>query len=118
VVGDLFVNQPDGVRKRLTRDLISQLSEKLRVPVIESAGLKAHYLFGWKQFGSMVACLVLSLLLYVLVFSNQAPILKFLTSSSVYGKLAAAAAVVLCVPFVAFTLGGLYHNILRLIRIE
>jgi hypothetical protein len=118
VVGDLFLHQPDGVRKRLTRDLISQLSEKLRVPVIESGGLKAHYLFGWRQFASMITCLLLSLLLYGLVFSNQAPILGFLTSSNIYGKLAAAAAVGICVPFVAFTLGGFYHNILRLIRIE
>jgi len=118
VVGDLFLHQSDGVRKRLTRDLVSQLSEKLRVPVIESSGLKAHYLFGRKQFASMVACLLLSALLYLLVFSFQIPILKFLTSSNVYGKLAAAAAVGILVPFVAFTLGGFYHNVLRLIRIE
>jgi hypothetical protein len=118
VVGDLFLHQPDGVRKRLTRDLISQLSEKLRVPVIETAVLKSHYLFGWRQFASMIACLVLALLVYVLVFSYQTPVLGFITSSSLVGKLAAAAAVGICVPFIAFTLGGFYHNVLRLIRIE
>jgi len=118
VVGDLFLNQPDEVRKRLTRDLIRQLSEKLRLPVIESSGLKTHYLFGKKQLASMIACLLLSLLLYVLVFSHQASILRFLTSSNIYGKLVAAAAVGILVPFVAFTLGGFYHNILRLFRIE
>jgi cytidylate kinase len=118
VVGDLFLHQQDAVRKRLTRDLISQLSEKLKVPVIESSGLKAHYLFGWRQFARMIACLVLSLIVYALVFSYQPTILELLTSSSVYGKLAAAAAVGILVPFIAFTLGGFYHNILRLIRIE
>jgi cytidylate kinase len=118
VVGDLFLNQPDGVRKRSTRDLISQLSEKLHVPVIESSGLKTHYLFGKRQLASMIACLLLTLLLYVLVFSNQAPVLRFLTSSNIYSKLAAAAAVGVIVPFIAFTLGGFYHNILRLIRME
>jgi hypothetical protein len=118
VVGDLFLQQQEGVRKRMTRDLISQLSEKLRVPVIEAAGLKARYLFGPKQFAGMISCLIVVLLLYVLVFSHQPRILGFLTSSSVIGKLAAAAVVGACVPLVAYALGGFYHQVLRLIRIE
>jgi cytidylate kinase len=117
-VGDLFLQQPEGVRKRLTRDLIGQLSEKLRVPVIETAGLKARYLFGRRQLASMIGCLIIALLLYVFVFSYQSSILGFLTSSSVMGKLAAAAAVGVCIPLVAFVLGGFFHDVLRLIRIE
>ncbi len=118
VVGGLFLQHPEGVRKRATRDLISQLSEKLRVPVIETASLKARYLFGWKQFASMIGCLIISLIIYALVFSNQAPILRFLSASSTIGKLVAAAAVGVCIPIAAFALGGFYRNVLKLIRIE
>jgi cytidylate kinase len=118
VIGNLFLHQPDGVRKRMIRDLISQLSEKLRVPVIETAGLKAHYLFGWRQLANMIVCLLISLVVYLLVFSHQAQVLEFLTPSSIIGKLLAAAAVGIFVPLMAFALGGFYHNVLRLIRIE
>jgi cytidylate kinase len=118
VIGDLFLNYPDGARKRMTRDLVSQLAEKVRVPVIETAGLKAHYLFGPKQLAGMVACLTVSLLVYLLVFSNQVPVLSFFSSSTLLGKVAAAAIVGVGVPSIAFTLGGFYHHVLRLIRIE
>lgn len=118
VVGDLFLQQAEGVRKRMTRDLISQLSEKLRVTVIEAAGLKARYLFGRRQLASMIGCLIISLLLYLLVFTHQVPILGFFASSGILNKLAAAATVGICVPLVALTLGGFYHGLLRLMRIE
>jgi cytidylate kinase len=118
VIGSLFLNHPESVRKRMTRDLVSQLAEKVRVPVIETAGLKARYLFGPKQLAGMIACLIISLLVYLLVFSNQIPVLNFFSSSTTLGKLAAAAIVGIGVPFIAFILGGFYHHVLRLIRIE
>jgi cytidylate kinase len=118
VIGNLFLDYPDSVRKRMTRDLVSQLTEKVRIPVIETAGLKARYLFGLRQLAGMIACLAVSLLVYVLVFSNQVPVLTFFSSSTMFGKLAAAAVVALGVPLIAFILGGFYHHVLRLIRIE
>jgi cytidylate kinase len=118
VVGDLFLQQPEGVRRRKTRDLISQLSEKLRVPVIEAAGLKSRYLFGPRQLARMVGCLILVLLLYSFVFSHQIPILSFIRAAGTIGKLIAAATVAVCVPIVAYTLGGFYHDLLKMVRIE
>jgi cytidylate kinase len=118
VVGDLFLPQQESVRKRMTRDLINLLSDKLRVPIIESAALKNRYLFGARQLASMAACALVAASIYVAVFRYEVPVLGFLTSSSTTTRLAAAAVVGVLVPVVAYSLGGFYHNVLRLIRIE
>jgi hypothetical protein len=118
VVGDVFLDHSEMVRGRLKRDLISLLSEKVRVPVIESSLLRARYLFGPRQLAGMVGYGIAALVLYLLVFSNEAQVLNFLTPTGVIGKLAAAAAVGILVPLVAYNLGGFYRNLLKLIRIE
>jgi len=118
VVGEVFLRQPEMLRKRLKRDLISLLSDRLRLPIIESSALKAQYLFGRRQLAAMAGFGLVTALIYLLVFAYQDEVMGFLTPSSIYGKLAAAAAVAILVPITASTLGGFYRNILRLIRLE
>jgi cytidylate kinase len=118
VVGDIFLDQPEGVRKRMTRDTVSLLSDKLRVPVIEPAALKSRYLFGPRQLAGMLGYLVVAALIYFLVLSHQGPVIGFLTSHNLVGRVVAAAAVGLFVPLIAFSLGGFYRNVLKMVRIE
>jgi cytidylate kinase len=118
VVGDVFLKQPEMVRRRMTRDLIAVLAEKLRIPVVESSALKARYLFGPRQILALCGYGLAALLIYLGVFSFQGDVIAFLTSPGTLGRITAAAAVGVATPLVAWCLGGFYRNVLRLIRME
>lgn len=118
VVGNVFLEQPEMVRRRMTRDLIGLLADKLRLPVIEASALKARYLFGRRQLIALCGYGLAALLIYWIVFSFQREVIGILTSPGTFMRLAAAALVALIVPVVAWCLGGFYRNILRLIRME
>jgi cytidylate kinase len=121
VVGDVYASK-GGARQHLKRDLISMLSEKVRVPVIGMEELKARYLFGPRQLVSLFVFAGMSLLIYGLVFRFQEPILTFVSTGHFSGgfgaRLAAAVVVAVVVPFVALSVGGLFHNLLKLIKME
>jgi cytidylate kinase len=118
VVGDLFLSRGEVVRKRMRRDLISLLSEKFHIPVIGTEDLKARYLFRPRQLITLAGYGIVAALLYLGTFSFQEQILGFLHSTQTYGKIAAAVIVTVFVPISAFCIGGFYHNVLRLIKIE
>lgn len=118
VVGDVFLAQPEMVRRRMTRDLIGLLVDKLRLPVVEASALKARYLFGRRQLLALVAYGLAALLIYWTVFSFQREVIALLTAPGTLKRLAAAAVVGVVVPVVAWCLGGFYRNILRMIRME
>jgi len=121
VVGDVYTSK-GAARQHLKRDLISMLSEKVRVPVIGMEDLKARYLFGPRQLLSAFVFVGICLLIYGLVFRFQEPILTFLStghfSGGIAARLGAAVIVAVFVPLVALTVGGLYRNLLKLIKME
>jgi hypothetical protein len=118
VVGDVFLSRGEAVRKRMKRDLISFLTDHLRVPVIGTEDLKEQYLFGPKQWLETAGYAILSVLIYLSVFTYQKPILDFLSTPGTRHRIMAAAAVALFVPVAAFIIGGLAHNILKLVKLE
>lgn len=121
VVGDVYAAK-GAARQRMKRDLMSQLAERFRVPVIGTEELKSRFLFGPKQMFNLVAFTLLSVVLYCLVFLFQEPILTFISAGHFSGgtatKIGAAITVVLFVPIMALSVGGFYRNLLKLIKLE
>lgn len=111
VVGDVFLKQPEMVRRRMTRDFIGLLADKLRLPVVEASALKARYLFGRRQLFALCGYGFAALLIYWTVFSFQREVIALLTAQGTLMRLAAAAVVGMIVPAVAWCLGGFYRNI-------
>jgi len=118
VVGDVFLSSGSASQKRMKRDLISLLSDQSRVPVISSDDLKEKYLFGPKQRIKTFGFALLSVLIFYMVFTNQELILKLLTPSDTKFKILAVVVIAIFVPFAAYVIGSLWHNILKFIKLE
>lgn len=118
VVGEVYLSKDESVRKRLTRDLISRLSDKVSAPVIATNDLKARYLFGPKQFLGMITYAILAVLIYFFLFTYQEQILGLMQPSEPHGKVVVAFSVAATIPIVAFIVGGFYHDVLKLIKLE
>jgi len=118
VVGEVFLNRETSVRKRMRRDLISFLADHLKVPIISTEDLKGQYLFGPKQWFHMAAYAVAAVFIYLLVFTNQEPILEFLTRPGTGRRVLSAALVAVFVPAVAWTYGSFTRFVLKLIKLE
>jgi len=118
VVGDVFLSSGTASRKRLKRDLISNLSDQSRVPVISSDDIKEQYLFGPKQMLKTFVFALISILIFYLVFMNQEIILKFLTKTDTTFKILAAVVIVLFIPFAAYIIGSFWHNLLKFVKLE
>jgi cytidylate kinase len=120
-VGNVFHSR-GAAQPRLKRDMINKLKDEFRVPVIGTEDLKARYMFGPRQFLSLVVFAALAALLYYLVFTFQEPVLLFASKGHFGGslaeKLAAACGVAVCIPFVAFIIGGFFSNLLKLLKME
>jgi len=121
VVGDVFLSK-GAAKQRLKRDLASQLVDRFKIPVLTVEELKSQYLFGTKQLLNLISFGSLSVLMYFLVFYFEVPLLSFVSvgqfSGSLTEKIMAAVLVTFSIPFVAYTIGGFYHNLLKLIRLE
>ena len=118
VVGDVFLSQGSAAQKRMKRDLISFLIDKVRVPVIGTEDLKEQYLFGPKQWIKIFLHAALCLLLYYSIFTFQEPILKFLTMGEMEFKILAVIAVTVFSPLAAYIISGFAQNLLKLIKLE
>jgi hypothetical protein len=118
VVGDVFLSSGSAAQKRMKRDLISLLSDQSRVPVISSDDLKEQYLFGPKQWVKTLGYILLSVLMYFLVFTNQEVIIKFLSASETEFKILAAVIIILFTPLAAFIVSGFSHNLLKFVKLE
>lgn len=118
VVGDVFLSSGAASRKRMKRDLISNLSDQSRVPVISSDDLKEQYLFGPKQMIKTLVFALLGVLIFYLVFTNQKFILKFLTPSDTEFKILSVLIILISVSLIAFIIGSLWHNILKFVKLE
>jgi cytidylate kinase len=118
VVGNVFLDRDMSVRKRMRRDLIGFISDHLKVPVIGTEDLKSHYLFGPKQWLHMALFACVSFLIYLAVFSNQVPILTFLSEPGTVRRVVSAILIALFVPLVAWVYGSFAGYILKLIKLE
>ena len=133
VIGDLFLSKGHAARLRATRDLRGFLSDRINAPVVTADELRAQYMLGKHDIVRSAAYLVIAILLYLYVFTHQAPILEFLAHSGWYAaaitdsflsrfewvpKLIVSLAVFLFAPVVAYFYGTVARTALKLIKIE
>jgi len=120
-IGDVFSSK-GGASQRMKREMLGKLKDKFRVPVIGTEDLKAKYLFGPKQLFNMIGFAGLFALIYLIGFRFQEPIMTFISKGQFGGSLTeksfAALVVFLCIPVVAFSIGGFYGNLLKWLKVE
>jgi hypothetical protein len=118
VIGDVHLSSGAAARKRMKRDLISLLSDQIRIPVINSDDLKEQYLFGPRQRIQTIIFAFISLLIYYLLFTNQDTVLDYLSTAGAEIRIIVVVCIVLFVPAAAYLIGGFWHNILKLVKLE
>ncbi len=118
-IGDTYLDKGKAARVRLGRELGNTLHERMKVAVIQTEEMKEQYLMGPRQITTMLLYFGMTALVYFLVFSNQQPILELLMGKEgLQWHVAAAVAVALFVPFIAYTYGKATHLLLKLVRME
>jgi hypothetical protein len=122
VVGDLFSGKGREAALRLRRELQGFLSDRIKVPVVTTDELKAHFLFGWRDALRLAGFLAAVCVMYVLVFSNQEPVMRFMSGTWGGGKMPArmllAGAVFSFIPAVAYLYGSVAEALMKLIKME
>lgn len=118
VVGDVFLHKGTAVRKRLARELVSYLSDGLRIPVIDAQEIKAHYAFGPKQWLMLLLFGIVTAVSFGLVFSHQLEVQTFLTEPGTAHRILATVCLVLFVPFFAYCFGNFSGHLLKLLKFE
>lgn len=118
VIGKLFLSKGNAAQMRMIRQLEGFLSDQISAPVVNAEDLKRQYLFGRRDMLNLVGYLGLFSLVLFLVFTNQEPILKFLSGVELKAKVLAAAAVFLFVPTIAYVYGTAAHALMKMIRME
>jgi hypothetical protein len=118
VIGDVFLQKGRAAQTRRCRELRSLLSDHIRAPVVTAEELKTQYLFTRRDAVRLLAFLGLTFLIYYFTFTNQYPILRFLTGSGWKDKVIAAAVVAVLIPIVAYLYGNVAKAFLKLIKME
>jgi len=122
VVGDLFLDKSHAARVRMTRELQRFVGEHITAPVVGTDELKTQYLFGRRDVARLAGFLAVVGILYVLVLSNQGPVLRFLAGrwggEGPLAKILVAAAVFVFVPIVAHCYGTVAKSLMKLVKME
>ena len=118
VVGNIFLSKAEATRKRMVRELQSLLMDNIKAPVVTAEDLKTQFLFGAKHLPKLIAFLFITVVLYILVFTNQEPIMNFLSARTLAGKCLAVLIVALFAPLIAYLYGTAVNLILKLIKME
>lgn len=118
VIGKLFLSKENSAQMRMTRQLEGFLGDQISAPVVNAEDLKRQYLFGRRDMLNLVGYLGLFSLILFLVFTNQEPILRFLSGVELKARVLAAAAVFLFVPTIAYVYGTVAHALMKMIRME
>jgi len=133
VVGDLFLSKGHAARQRAIRDLRGFLQDRIRAPIVTADELGAQYLFGRRDTLRAGFFLLVTVLLFFLVFTNQEWVLAFLANGGWYAdavegtflgrfdwlpKLVVSAAIFLFIPVVAYSYGRVAGTFLKLIKME
>ncbi len=119
VLGDVFLDKPSAARTRMARDLANFLAGKVRSPVIRTAELSAKLRLGAGRIARVAAALLAVVIIYVLVFQYQGPLVDQLGGASHKARpWVAPLLVALIAPVVAGLYGLVASALLRLIRLE
>jgi len=115
----MFMSKGHSTRTRQTRELALSIRDRLKAPVITSDELKSHFLFGKRQAATLLGYLALTILIYLLVFTNQKPVLDFLGGPLHQDfKVVAAVAVALFSPLLAYVFGTVSGLALKIINVD
>jgi len=119
VIGDLFLDKNPAARTRLRREVQESIASRMRVPVVTADELRTEYLFGRRDAFRALGYLLVVVLLYFLVFTNQDAVMEFLVSGeSTTQKLLIAIGVFLFIPVVAWSYGTVTRSLTKLIKME
>lgn len=118
IVGNLYQSKGEAARKRLSREMVGLLNEKLRLPVIGAEELKSQYLFGPAQWIRMLVLGAIAALMAVLVFGHQKEILELISREGTLHRIGVTVAILAFVPVFAYTYGNFSRMLLRLFKFE
>lgn len=133
VLGDLFLSKGHAARQRALRDLRGFLEDRIRAPIVTEEELGPEYLFGRRDLFRAGFFLLVTVVIYLLVFGNQEAILSFIANTGWYAevtrdsflgstewlpKIVVCAAVFLFIPVVAYSYGRVASAFLKLIKME
>jgi len=119
VVGNVFSSKGEASKVRLTREFCASVRDQARVPVLAADELRLSFLFDRRQLLRLVASFAGAAVVYALVFTQQHAILEFLGGPAWRTwRPAAALAVLVTVPLVAYLYGSVSGLILSWLRFE
>jgi hypothetical protein len=115
----MFMSKGHSARTRQTRELALSIRDRLKAPVITADELKSQLLFGKRQAATLLGYLILIILTYGLVFTNQKPVMDFLGGPLHENfKIVAAVAVALFSPLLAYVYGTVSGLTLKIINVD
>ncbi len=119
VIGNVYVSKPHAVQMRMTRDVRGFLQDRFKMPVIEASELGTRFLVGKRHFMRLLIFLAFVVGIYIVIFSNQMPILNFLGGEfHKHWPWLTAIAVAVFVPLVAYLYSTVTGLVLKLIQME
>ena len=119
VIGNVFASKGAAAQVRQTRELAATVAERGHAPVITADELQSKFLFGPKQMSRLGLYLALTVLIYLLAFTFQRPILDFLAGPDWQSwRWLATAAIVLTVPAVAYLYGNATGLLMKWFKFE
>ncbi len=119
VIGDLYLDKLENVRKRLMSEFRSFLTDSIKIPVVEEEELKKELKSNFKVYLKLGMNLSISILLFIAVFLNQEPILRFMAGEDFKSwRFLAILILVLFVPVFAYSWGSTTRQILKFFRLD
>jgi cytidylate kinase len=122
VVGELFLEKGPATKVRMTRELQKYVGDRMAAPVVGAEELRTQYLFSQRDVARLAGFLAFIAVVYLLVFTNQEAVLKFLYAASwgtgVLAKSLVALAVFAFVPVIAHCYGTVAKSLMKLIKMD
>jgi len=119
ILGELFKKKSEANRIRLRDELKNFLSDNTNIPILDTTELLQRFRFGPRQLIRLVLALLVSVILFVALFTHQEQVTAFLAGEE-YGHLRwlAVALVVVVSPLFAVSFGTFTRELLRMFKLE
>ena len=119
VMGDIYIDKLENVRKRLMSEFRSFLTENIKTPVVGEEELKKELKSGVKTFVKLGAYLGIAAAIFLAVFTNQEIVVNFMAGESYKSwRFLAIALLLLVVPVYAFTYGSAVRQVFKFFRLD
>jgi len=117
VVGDVFTSKSPSLKVRLKREMAGTLRDRITVPVITGEELQERFLFGKRQSAQLMVFAAAAVVLFLVVFNYQEPILQFLAGPEWKSwRIVATVGIALFVPLFAYLYGSASGLIFKLMK--